>query len=201
MGYFFHSGGSVMYLLVGCSVFAIAIILERVWFWIQEVRRCPVQRLEKVLFAGDDTYDESLLLARLNASSFESPFFLQLSSEFQKGGNQKIGQYLRSESERVYERSIQYLKGLDTVVSVAPLLGILGTVLGIMKSFSAIDLHHASASAAIGGGLSEAMITTAVGLLIAVPSLIMFNFFQSCATSHAVAIWRLSDDFQSWSIR
>jgi biopolymer transport protein ExbB len=83
------------------------------------------------------------------------------------------------------------------VISIAPLLGILGTVLGIMKSFHALDFQHLSAPGEVGHGLAEAMITTAVGLSIAVPTLVLFNFFNSLASRYAGRIYSAAESLRN----
>lgn len=98
----------------------------------------------------------------------------------------------RIRSQGFYERATKNLSGLDTVISISPLLGILGTVLGIMKSFHSLDLKHMEAPQEISHGLAEAMLTTAAGLCIAVPALVFYNLFQSMARRRARKIYNLS---------
>ncbi|MCL4151004.1 UNVERIFIED_CONTAM: hypothetical protein GTU68_023240 [Idotea baltica] len=81
-------------------------------------------------------------------------------------------------------RVFRNLRGIETIVAIAPLLGILGTVLGIIKSFSALDLGRLSNPAAVGAGLAEALITTAAGLIVAVPSLVIYNLLRSIGERH-----------------
>ena len=72
----------------------------------------------------------------------------------------------------------RYLNTLGTIASVAPLLGLLGTVIGMIKVFSDIMIHGAGNAALLAGGISEALITTAAGLTVAIPALIMHRYFQ-----------------------
>lgn len=146
-----NTGGPVMYILLVCSIAALAIIIERSLFWIKEFKVNPINNFEG-----------------LNSSeAFKA-------------------------SEQAFQRATKNLTLLDTVVSIAPLLGILGTVLGIMKSFHGLDLKHMSGASQISHGLAEAMLTTAAGLCIAVPVLVCYNLFQSMARRRAKRIYNLA---------
>ncbi|MCI5064126.1 MotA/TolQ/ExbB proton channel family protein [bacterium] len=178
-------GGPIMYVLLSCSFVSLAIILERTWFWLTEPRKIGKRKLCCLLSDGRDEGDPSLA----KNTFLETAALLR-----EKGKNEELARFLLRESDRAYERATRHLSGLDTVVSIAPLLGILGTVLGIMKSFHALDLQHMSSPGEVGHGLAEAMITTASGLAIAVPTLVFYNLFHSLATRHASALSKLSED-------
>ena len=72
----------------------------------------------------------------------------------------------------------RYLAPLGTIAAVAPLLGLLGTVIGMIKVFSAIMLHGSGNASVLAGGISEALITTAAGLTVAIPALILHRYFE-----------------------
>ena len=72
----------------------------------------------------------------------------------------------------------RYLNALGTVAAITPLLGLLGTVIGMIKVFSAIRLEGTGNAAVLAGGISEALITTAAGLTVAIPSLFFYRYFQ-----------------------
>lgn len=179
-------GGPVMYVLLICSVVAVAIIAERFWFWITESRRVPKDKIGALVTGR--TFDEG--------SEAVSPILQQLLPLQKAGKASAVAHLLMKESERAYERAIKLLSGLDTVVSIAPLLGILGTVLGIMKAFHALDFQHMSSPGEVGHGLAEAMLTTAAGLAIAVPTLVFYNLFHSLATRHAATLYKLAQDIE-----
>lgn len=176
-------GGPVMYALSGCSLVAVAIVLDRVWFWFREARLDGVSVLREIV-AGEG--------GECPTSNSEEVIKYVRSLPFHRA----VAGRLIQESERAYERAIRNLNALDTVVSIAPLLGILGTVMGIMKSFHALDLQHMAAPGAVGHGLAEAMITTAVGISIAVPTLVFYNAFHSMAARRAAALYKLAEDVQ-----
>lgn len=186
-------GGPVMYVLLFCSTFALAIVLERLTFWTAELQRIPYGKIGDFIVAlktGEDAeiirstrgFSDDHLLSRLQSAAAHTD------------DKSAIINCFKIESERAYARSLRHLSGLDTVVSVAPLLGILGTVLGIMKSFHALDLQNLNSTGVIGNGLAEAMITTATGLIIAVPTLVVYNFLISMATRHAARLYRCAED-------
>ena len=72
----------------------------------------------------------------------------------------------------------RYLNTLGTIASITPLLGLLGTVIGMIKVFAAITAHGVGNPSVLAGGISEALITTATGLSVAIPSLIFYRFFR-----------------------
>jgi biopolymer transport protein ExbB len=174
-------GGPVMVILLGCSLVSLGVILERFWFWLSEGREECRHTLADISReaghgCGSENIDEIVSFCR------ECP------------AQSEIARQMARASERIYERSIRNLSALDTVVSIAPLLGILGTVLGIMKSFHALDLQHMTSPGAVGHGLAEAMITTAAGIAIAVPTLVAYNMLHSLAARRAAMLFKLSED-------
>ena len=186
LGELLSRGGMVMYLLLGCSIVSSGIIIERFWFWLTEKRRVPMSSLHELIKGTSEKHTLQ--------DSTPIPFLREISVLVKEKRFEKISATLRKESERAYARSIQHLSGLDTVISISPLLGILGTVLGIMKSFHALDLQHMTSPGEVGHGLAEAMITTASGLAIAVPTLVCYNLFHSLAARHASSLYKLAED-------
>ena len=80
------------------------------------------------------------------------------------------------------------LRVLETIAAVAPLMGLLGTVLGMIKVFEVIQLYGVGQAAALSGGISEALLTTACGLFIGIPALIFYNYFANKTESLALNI-------------
>jgi biopolymer transport protein ExbB len=72
----------------------------------------------------------------------------------------------------------RFLNSLGTIAAVTPLLGLLGTVIGMIKVFAAITIHGVGNPTVLAGGISEALITTAAGLSVAIPSLIFYRYFR-----------------------
>jgi len=86
--------------------------------------------------------------------------------------------------------------GLDTIATLTPLLGIFGTVLGIIESFQVIGMSTVPDPQAVGVGLAEALITTAAGLAVAMPSLIFHNMFQSMSERHISRLDKFHREFE-----
>ena len=169
----FVKGGPVMWPILGCSVVALTAILERAIFWwnmrrgsSQEHIRAIIERTER----GD--YEAALRLA--SASSDPTAQVLA-------AGLSQRGHVLRESLEAAADDTIEDMKRglsvLDTVITLAPLLGILGTVLGIIESFDLLGKGGIQDPKAVTSGIAEALITTAAGLVVAISTLVPFNYF------------------------
>ncbi|MCD6574965.1 MotA/TolQ/ExbB proton channel family protein, partial [Candidatus Aerophobetes bacterium] len=95
----------------------------------------------------------------------------------------------------------KHLKILGTIVTVAPLIGLLGTVMGMIKAFNVIALQGTGEPGALAGGISEALITTAVGLSIAIPSLIFYNYFMHRTDKIVRQFEKISSEFIDFLIK
>jgi len=174
MGAIFLAGGPVMYPLLLCSVITLAIIIDRSFFWLRHRNgRRPELIAELCNYAknGQKTAPDGInpdLIARVLLEGLVSTRE-EASWRMQQAGAREAGKMTR------------YLGVLNTMVSLAPLLGIFGTVLGIIESFQLLGHGSLIDPVAASGGLAQALITTAFGLSIAMPSLIAYNIFQSKA--------------------
>ena len=169
----FVKGGPVMWPILGCSVMALTAMLERAIFWwgvrresSQECIRAVIERTER----GD--YEGALRLA--SASSDPTAQVLAAGLSQRDHG-------LRESLEAAAGDSIEHMKRglsvLDTVITLAPLLGILGTVLGIIESFDLLGQSGIQDPKAVTSGIAQALITTAAGLVVAISTLVPFNYF------------------------
>ena len=172
---FFTQGGFAMYPLLLCSVIALAVVLERLyslWGMEQNLRQFHVGLMDPM-----ERADRSQLLAIARTSkALLAPIVVNLLTSSYKSPRQTEAAAASSRSE-VISSLKRYLWVLGTIGASAPFIGLLGTVLGIIKSF------HSMATAGTGGfdvvaaGISEALIATAAGLVIAVLSVIAYNYF------------------------
>ncbi len=172
-----RAGGWVMVPIIACSIIAAAIVLERLWT-LQPKRVLPVNLAKQVRdWISNDQLDPAHL-QRLHQSS---PLGQMLAAglanrhrprEVIKESIEDAGRHAVHELER-------YLSSLGTIASISPLLGLLGTVFGMIKVFAAISTAGVGSPGALAGGISEALITTAAGLSIAIPAMIAYRWLRA----------------------
>jgi len=171
-----QAGGWLMLPIILSSVIAFAIIGERFWS-LQHKRIAPRHLVGQVWqWHKSATLDDE----HIDALAKNSPLGRILAAglinrnhprEIMKEAIEETGRQVVMELER-------YLNTLGTIASVTPLLGLLGTVIGMIKVFAAITTHGVGNPGVLAGGISEALITTAAGLSVAIPSLIFYRFFR-----------------------
>ncbi|WP_278491583.1 MotA/TolQ/ExbB proton channel family protein [Acinetobacter gyllenbergii] len=167
------AGGWLMLPLILSSIFTVAITLER---YIRLKR--PQVLPQALLVNGSDV--ESVITQLQQDEASKSPLgrILKAGYEHQDQGEQ----FARAQMEATASQEISYLEKninfLGTLSAIAPLLGLLGTVLGIIESFLVIDVGSAGNASMMMPGISKALITTAVGMLIAIPAMIAYRYFQ-----------------------
>lgn len=171
----FLKGGPVMWPLLLTSIIAISVVLERLFFIVKEgARRDPdaVERIFSEVEGGEDD--------RAAAFSRESQDYVARVLAYALAHRElsPTSALLRAAS-RELNRFNRGLSILDTVITLAPLLGLLGTVTGMIRAFSLLGGQELGAPTAITGGIAEALIATAFGLLIAIIALIPFNFLNA----------------------
>jgi biopolymer transport protein ExbB len=188
----FQQGGTVMWLLLACSGVGFALVFERAFFWVLERRRVDLDELEGFfgrIHRGDREEASEL------ASDADTEILHELNQAWDEGGAHSLIEAFDLAINRIEDRAHRYLYGLKTIVSVSPLLGILGTVLGIIQSFDVLGSAGAVANPqAVGAGLAEALITTAFGLMIAVPGLIAHNYFKAKARKYVDTLDGYADE-------
>lgn len=180
----FVKGGPVMYALLACSIITTTVIIERVLFWIrEEMRRDPALVLSVLELSrkgdwevirdkvrGSRDYVIRILIAGILHKDFS------------------MTKAMESAAADQVKRMRRYLYILDTMVTIAPLLGIFGTVTGVMTSFEALGLSGIERPFAVTAGIAEVLICTASGLAIAIPSVFFYNYFNSKAEAAVVTI-------------
>ncbi len=170
-----QKGGPVMWPLLVTSVVALAVTLERVFFIARERMRRRPEAVEKILVAVEQGNIGGAIEAGKNCDDFVAKTLVygleNRSSSFANA--------LLQAANRELKRFNQGLSVLDTIVTLAPLLGLLGTVTGMIRSFGLLGDQELSAPTVITGGIAEALIATAFGLGIAIVALIPFNYLNS----------------------
>jgi biopolymer transport protein ExbB len=174
-------GGIFIYPIVFCSIVALAVFLERLWV-LQRKHVIPAELIRKVEdLLKKQKLSDAIFLCQADPSSIARVFFAGLK-------NAGRGMWLVKESiEERGGREAAILEKrvgiLSTIASVAPLLGLLGTVSGMIKTFNVISVQGVGNPAPLAGGIAEALITTAAGLSVAIPTLVCYRIVKDKAES------------------
>ena len=174
----FVSGGVVMYPLLALSIYSVAIILERSLFWFKISRQQNKVIKQLLNLYRDDTELANAMLKRHQDLPVARIFLTALSLE--RSTPQKFKLALESAAQAEIPLLKRFNNSLDTVIGVAPLLGLLGTVLGLITSLSSLQLGDIESSQAAGvtGGIGEALTSTAAGLIVAIATLFFASIFR-----------------------
>jgi biopolymer transport protein ExbB len=170
----FHQGGPVMWPILIVSIIALTVVIERCLWWTGRWFRRDPKRIEKVFTAieqGDNT--EASRLSRGSRDPVLRMMWNGLNHQ-----HTSLQGALQVAAGIEIKRAGRFLVVMDTLVTLAPLLGLLGTITGLIRSFSFLG-NEELAVQAVTGGIAEALIATACGLGIAIFALIPFNFFTS----------------------
>lgn len=170
------AGGWVMIPIIACSIAAMAIIAERLWT-LRANRVVPAHALGQV---WKWVQDHQLNPEHLRQLRTESPLGEVLAAGLT---NAKHGRVVMRESMDEAAQSVihnleRYLNALGTIAAMAPLLGLLGTVLGMIEIFSSFMGANMANAPVLAGGIAKALITTAAGLIVAIPTLFFHRYLQ-----------------------
>ena len=171
-----QAGGLLMVPILLCSVISAAICVERFWT-LRATQIVPKNLLVQVWNRIRSNEMDNKKLRALRAGSPLGQI-LAAGISNHKRGREQMKESIEEVAGHVVHEMERYLNTLGTVAAVTPLLGLLGTVIGMIKVFTAIKLEGTGNAAVLAGGISEALITTAAGLSVAIPSLFFFRFFQ-----------------------
>lgn len=171
-----QAGGWLMIPILLCSVIAAAISVERFWT-LRADQVAPKNLLAQVwTWIKNNEMDNKRLRELKNGSPLGQILAAGISSH--RKGRDAMKESIEEVANHVVHEMERYLNTLGTVAAITPLLGLLGTVIGMIKVFTAIRLEGTGNAAVLAGGISEALITTAAGLTVAIPSLFFYRFFQ-----------------------
>jgi len=180
------AGGWLMVPILLCSTLAVAIVIERFW----TLRRSKVlpQGLSGMVedWAARHELDGRHLeqlrrespLGRIYAAALDNR---NRSREVIKEAVEDTGRHVVHDLER-------FLNTLGTIAGISPLLGLLGTVVGMIKVFSAIMISGVGDANVLAGGISQALITTAAGLTVAIPSYFFYRFFRGMVAEYVISM-------------
>lgn len=171
------SGGIVMVPIILASIVAAAIILERLWT-LQRERVLPKELTDKVwrLVETHQLQDKHIAALQQN-----SPLGKVLAAGLQnrRRSREVMKEAIEDTGRHVVHELERFLNALGTIASISPLMGLLGTVFGMIRTFNSITSAAGIGNpAALAGGIAEALITTAAGLVVAIPALIAFRFLR-----------------------
>lgn len=174
---YLHQGGFMMYPLIACSILAIGIILERAFTFRKATSVDPEELLEEI----KQTYkpgDHGAAAARLMEDA-KTPYSRIFARGLRNADRpaEAIDMAMSQEAANEIPSLENYLPGLRTIITIAPLLGLLGTIAGMIASFKEVARSGLSSPTAVMGGVSEALVSTATGIGIAVIGLIFHNYF------------------------
>ena len=171
-----RAGGWLMLPIILCSVIALAIIVERLWSL--QIRRvlpkhlvAQVWRWEKIHQLTQEHVKELQASSPLGSILAAGIINRHQHRDVMKESIEDTGRHIVHELER-------YLNSLGTIAAITPLLGLLGTVIGMIKVFATITTQGVGDPGALAGGISEALLTTAAGMSVAIPTLMFYRYFR-----------------------
>lgn len=185
------AGGLTMATLILLSVISIGVVLERLSF-MKRVRRATDKLRQELKDAiAHKKYTEAIDSCR----SSESPLAAMILAETASGRDAES-----ADAERILTLTMrgemarlkQYMPVLATIASVAPFVGLFGTCKGIIGAFSDISTQGMGGPSVIAAGISEALVSTATGLLVAIPALMFYNFFSKAISNMALELESLA---------
>ncbi|MFT7109061.1 MAG: biopolymer transport protein ExbB [Psychrobacter glaciei] len=170
------AGGWMMIPLMLASVLAVAISIERFWT-LRSSKIAPEHLLAQVwLWIKNEELDAAHLKQLKQGSHLGSILAAGLANS--KHGRDITKEAIEQAASKAVHEMERFLSALGTIAAVTPLMGLLGTVLGMISVFNEIMAQGTGNAGALAGGISEALITTAAGMIIAIPSLVFYRIFE-----------------------
>lgn len=180
------AGGWLMAPILLCSTLAVAIIIERFW----TLRRSKVMPEDLGGMVEDWATKHELDQHHLDQLRAESPLGRIYASALvnRKRQREVIKEAVEDTGRHVVHDMERFLNTLGTIAGISPLLGLLGTVIGMIEVFSAIMISGVGDANVLAGGISQALITTAAGLTVAIPSYFFYRFFRGMVAEYVISM-------------
>lgn len=180
----FEKGGPVMYPLLACSIIALGVVIDRTIYWLKLGLQRKPSLVDEVLELSRRGDWESIRKKTRDTKDYIIKILVSgiLHREF------SMIKAMEAAAADEIKKMRRFMGVLDTMITVAPLLGIFGTVLGIITSFEVLGSAGIEHPQAVTGGIAQALITTAAGLGIAILSVFPYNYFSSRVENAAVLI-------------
>jgi biopolymer transport protein ExbB len=171
-----QAGGYFMWPIILCSVAAVGILFERLWT-LQRKRVLPEELIKKVSQLAESGQVNPKVIEALEKNS---PLGRVMAAALanRDRGREIMMERVQDTGRHVVHELERFLNTLGTIASISPLLGLLGTVTGIIRAFNAVMLGGMGDPRLLAGGISEALITTAGGLAVAIPSFIAYRYLR-----------------------
>jgi len=173
----FQRGGIMMYFLALTSLIALAYIIER-WIALRK-RKILIPEIVSVVENFSSEHDFELAQTICNKYDGPLPSIIQTGLENHQLPRMELKELIEDNARQEARKLEKGLVVLETIAAIAPLMGLLGTVLGMVRVFEVIKEQGIGQMAALSGGISEALITTVTGLFIGIPVLIAYYYFAS----------------------
>lgn len=175
----FAAGGVVMFPLLGFSVVAAALIIERVFFWVRINKRQNRVIRDVLNLYKHDNVVSAVDKLKQNADLPMARIFIA-ALELEQPTPDEFRLALKSEAQAELPLLKKFSNIFDTIISVSPLLGLLGTILGLIASFASLNIGDVGGTrtANVTAGISEALVSTASGLIVAIFTLLFANTFR-----------------------
>ena len=168
---FLAKGGPVMWPLLACSIVALGVVFERLFFWLLLIARTDRERINRIFSLTEAGQFEQAVKEGEETKCMVS----QILSMGLAHRDYGLLDCLEAGAMQEIEKMKRNLSILDTIITLSPLLGILGTVTGIIASFDLLGAAGIEDPKAVTGGIAQALITTATGLAIAIVALLPYN--------------------------
>jgi len=174
-----HKGAIATYPLIVMSVISVAIVLERLWS-LRNIGTVALRLSESIMDPiTNGQKDLALAMCRQNAQSPAARIFMNVISRYAGENLERVSALAAEAMFEETQKMRKHLWILGTVASSAPFIGLLGTVIGIIKSFESMAIVGTGGFTVVAAGISEALVATALGLGVAIIALIFYNYFQT----------------------
>ncbi len=172
-------GALATYPLIFLSVISVAVVLERLWS-LRNIGSITLRMVESILEpVRNGQKDLAIAICRQNSHSPAGRIFLSVLARHESEGIETAKTYAEDSMFEETQSLRKHLWILGTVASSAPFIGLLGTVVGIIKSFENMAVVGTGGFTVVAAGISEALVATALGLAVAIIAVIFYNYFQT----------------------
>lgn len=192
-----QAAGWAIWPLIVCSVLALALVIER-FVSLKTARIAPPRLLEEAVRAAREAVPIPDVVNQLERNSFMGEVLasgLRALNSNPRCTEQDLRATMEGAGREVAHRMERYLSALATIASAAPLLGLLGTVIGMIEIFGSQSPTSGANPAQLAHGISVALYNTAFGLMVAIPSLIFWRYFRARVDAHLLTLELAAERF------